>query len=484
MPRAYFEQYLARNVQTVHILKEMDDVIGEFTSCCPVMLVSKCVDGRVHGSKGKGYPIGAISFIRTEGAKIDIDSKNVRLWEMINGVIADAHEKTPHMPALIISLGHYAKSDPHRSCAAHACDNAKALATVAEQTKRLREFYYDPQRIEKYDRHQVFFLHGMTNTDDMSESICFEHGECIDSGEIIDRYELTHPSQIFSDVFLSEPVQDPATKKYVSDLPVRDLLDGPVAPLYQDLKTALSMETFLLRRLTEIVNRKGRGSHEILRDDVFHHLYDLINSVRDLPQGLKGPLLYQTVWNIAYALYQRRRLETMSEEERTKHLDHAEELVCYGEGFETLARNKALLVKPGRGDEIQALTTAKHVLLKYSAFKKIPMVHMNVELTDTVSSWDSYRANVAAKLMRMKDNVSSIFGRDISILCTYSYKNEKQFYPVTIGNDDPRELLSMSIPDAFGSSHKNYTRVNFSHEETEYTKSMFGRMRMLEIGQR
>ena len=45
-------------------------------------------------------------------------------------------------------------------------------------------------------------------------------------------------------------------------------------------------------------------------------------------------------------------------------IDHAEELVCYGDGFETLPRNKAVLVKTGRGDDIDALTVAKNVVEK------------------------------------------------------------------------------------------------------------------------
>ena len=475
--REFFTGYLSENVQTVKIMKEMDEIIREFKSCAPVMFVWKCIDGRVHGSKGKGYPIGTIQFGRTEGAKIDIDSKNIRLWEIINASIADAEQKTPGMPAVMISLGHYAKSDPHRSCAAHGCDNAKALATVEGQTRKLREEYYNPENIEPYTRDQVVFIHGMTNTDDMSETLIFEHGEKIDSGDLIDELGLSHPSNVFSTQFLDEPIHDPTTRKHVGPISVQTLLEGTEAPMYQELRTALAMETFLMRRISEIVNKNGRGAEEILNKKVFDHLYKKLKGIKDLPSSLVGPLLYQFVWNIAYALYQRSRLEGMPEAEQKKHLDHAEDLVCYGEGFETLSRNKTCLVKPGRGDELAALTTAKKVLLTYSPLKELPMVHINIELTDKIGSWDSYRLNVLAKLRRMKDNMNKIFGKNVHVLCTYSYKNEKKFYPIIANSRDQRECAEQNVIAPF-TSETHFSPENFSHVEFDYTQGMLQHAKM------
>ena len=469
--REFFERYLAENVQIVQTLKEMEDIVREFRQCALIMLVWKCVDGRVHGSKGKGYPTGTILFARTEGANIDIDPKNTRLWEIINTVIADAQMRTTDMPAVVIILGHYAKSKPHRSCAAHGFNDEKALATVEVQIRKLREEYYDPKRAEPYSRDQVVFLHGMTNTDDMSETLYFEHGENIDSGALIAELTLQHPSDVFSETFLNESIHDPTTRKYVGTGTVRSFLEGSNAPMYRHLKTALAMETFLMRRIGEIVNRDGKGAEQILNRKVFDALFAQINGIKDLPVSLKGPLMYQFIWNIAYALYQRNRLQEMDAKEREQHLDHAEQLVCYGEGFETLTRNKALLVKPGRGDEIQALTTAKNVLLKYSPLKHMPMVHINIELTDKISSWDSYKMNVMAKLMRMRDNEEKIFGEKGHIMCTYSYKDEKQFYPVRVSRSDPREVMQTDITDAFASDTQ-YTPVNFSHREFDFTREM------------
>ena len=49
----------------------------------------------------------------------------------------------------------------------------------------------------------------------------------------------------------------------------------------------------------------------------------------------------------------------MPDSEKAKHLDHDEELICYGDGFELLPRNKTILVKTGRGDDVNALQVAQ-----------------------------------------------------------------------------------------------------------------------------
>lgn len=476
--QAYFERYLSKNVQTVKTLKEMENIVQDFKSCAPVMLVWKCVDGRVHGSKGKGYPIGTIAFARTEGAKIDIDSKNVRLWKNINAAIADAEIKTPDMPAVMIILGHCSKSDNHRSCAAHGCNDAQAMQTVQEQTQVLRKQYYDPESIDFYTRDQVYFIHGMTNTDDMSETLVFEHGETIDSGNLINELGLSHPSQVFSEKFLSGTIHDPATKKFTKGLTGHEMLEGSEAPIYQELSVSLAMQAFLMRRISELVskhltNGNANGIDELLSPPVFKELMKKLNEVKDLPSSLKGPLLYQFVWNIAYALYQRARLSSMDATEQKEHLDHDEEIVCYGEGFETLPRNKAILVKPGRGDDIDTLNTAKKVLATYSRMKALPMVHINIELTDKIGSWDSYRLNVIAEMRRMKTNVYRVFGKNVRFLCTYSYRNEKKFYPVTAAPErspDANECMDISIVQGF--NEKTYSPDNISHAEFDYTRDM------------
>lgn len=475
--RDYFEHYLSKNVQTVKTLKEMSEIIQDFNSCAPVMLVWKCVDGRVHGSKGKGYPIGTINFARTEGAKIDIDSKNVRLWKNINAVIADAEMKTPDMPAVTIILGHFSKSDNHRSCAAHGCNDALAMETVREQTQKLRQEYYDDP-IEQYTRDQVYFIHGMTNTDDMSETLVFEGGETIDSGKIIDELQLSDPSQVFSEKFLRSVIHDPATKKYAKALTGKQMLEGSEAPIYQELSVSLAMQAYLMRKISEMVNKhmsdsNANGIDEILNPVVFKDLMKKLNDIKDLPASLKGPLLYQFVWNIAYALYQRTRLTGMQAQEQKEHLDHDEELVCYGEGFVTLPRNKAILVKPGRGDDIDTLETAKKVLARYSRMKALPMVHINIELTDKIGSWISYNWNVVAEMRRMKKNVYQVFGKNVRFLCTYSYINEKKFYPVTAAPEkkpDPNECMDMSVTHGF--SETTYSPENISHAEFDYTRDM------------
>jgi hypothetical protein len=82
------------------------------------------------------------------------------------------------------------------------------------------------------------------------------------------------------------------------------------------------------------------------------------------PVTLAGPILYQIIWNITYALSQIKINSMLSPEALESRIDHAEELVSYGDGFEMLQRNKTVLVKTGRGDDVDALTVAKRVLEK------------------------------------------------------------------------------------------------------------------------
>jgi hypothetical protein len=63
----YFHRYLSDNIQDTDTLERMQSVIAEFTARAPKVVVMKCIDGRVHGSKSMGYPPTAIRFGRTDG---------------------------------------------------------------------------------------------------------------------------------------------------------------------------------------------------------------------------------------------------------------------------------------------------------------------------------------------------------------------------------------------------------------------------------
>ncbi|MBU3915522.1 hypothetical protein KKA14_08295 [bacterium] len=101
---AFFHKYLAANISDTDVLERMKDVINEFISCAPKVIVMKCIDGRTHGSIAKGYPPSTIRFGRTDGNKVSLDKSNFWYWNRIDRVVKDAHFNTPRTPALFMVL--------------------------------------------------------------------------------------------------------------------------------------------------------------------------------------------------------------------------------------------------------------------------------------------------------------------------------------------------------------------------------------------
>ena len=151
-------------------------------------------------------------------------------------------------------------------------------------------------------------------------------------------------------------------------------------------------------------------------------------------------------------------------------MDHAEELICYGDGFETLLRNKAVLVKTGRGDDIEALQVAKAVLNKnrarYHQNHKL-LVHINIEVNGQMMRWDDFNDNVGARILTMCRNVDHVFGDDVALLTSYSYSNEKRFYPVKISRNDARLVYPADVISAINSQLK-FSNMSLKAEESLY----------------
>lgn len=72
----YLDQYLEENILQSETIHRMKHVIREFSIRAPKVLVTKCIDGRVHGSKLKGYPVTTIRFGRTDGNIVSTNLNN------------------------------------------------------------------------------------------------------------------------------------------------------------------------------------------------------------------------------------------------------------------------------------------------------------------------------------------------------------------------------------------------------------------------
>ncbi|EMO30459.1 hypothetical protein LEP1GSC170_2878 [Leptospira interrogans serovar Bataviae str. HAI135] len=210
------------------------------------------------------------------------------------------------------------------------------------------------------------------------------------------------------------------------------------------------MKTYLIREVTGIIVSDDFVSQKLIQPDLFNALTQKLFSVKDLPPLLIPALLYQSVWNITYSLYHKRKLSDLNEVQRWKILDHAEELICYGDGFELLQRNKAILVKTGRGNDIDALNVARKVLEKNRAKQSDQnpiLVHLNIEISGELSAWEDINENISSKTNTLLRNLEQVFQNvETVILTTYSYRDQKRFYPIHTKKDNrityPVDILS------------------------------------------
>jgi hypothetical protein len=210
-----------------------------------------------------------------------------------------------------------------------------------------------------------------------------------------------------------------------------------------------------------------------------------LSAVHDLPERLLAPLVYQTLWNVAHTLHERERLASVTEAVRRRELEHAEEKVGYGEGFEIARRNRLVLAKPGRGDDQLALQVARKVLLANRERDRQPhppLVHVNVELAGDVDSWEAFNRDVLAPLLTRVDNVHTVFGEDCRVLTTYSRTSEKCFYPVRINSDmepqphfadDARECFPVDVT-------RGLTNQNFHRQQLALREQVYKHMMLLE----
>jgi len=464
--------YLIDNVVASETIRGMRDAIRLFQSYAPRVLVSKCIDGRVHGSDAKGYPPTTVTFSRTDGNRVALTPENTYFWNRVNGVMLSARRHTPDCPALFIALGHFAELGT--GCAAHGQDRAAALAEVAEQARRLRA---------RYRPEDLFVLHGMTNTDDGAEMLVFPDGRTLDTAAIVATLDtstspLRSPADVFAAEFLAHPLDDPPTDRAVGRRAPGELLaDGS---LFDDLQTRIAMEDYLLREVTQIVRNRSRNN-VVFAPRVFTAVRRILECVRGLPDLLQAPLTYQTLWNVAWTLHERCRLPLLTDAERVDRLQHCESKVGYGEGFEIERRNRLVLAKPGRGDDQKALTVARDVLAanrRRLPRPYPPLVHINLELAGDVDSWDAFDHDVLAQLQTRIDNVEEVFGADCRILTTYSRAVEKCFYPISAdagirgfaaGRDS---RLSFPVDVTRGLSDAEFTREQLFLREQIYRQMM------------
>ena len=456
--KEYISNYLKENIIESETLHRMKPVISEFASRAPKILVTKCIDGRVHGSKAKGYPTTTIRFGRTDGNIVSTAKNNYSFWNRIDSTVNDAICNTPEMPAIFIAYMH--KSDKGFGCAAHNNNEEESLKAIQNQTHEI-------QKIFSTDR--LYVLQGITNTDSMAETLLFDESIRISSEDLISDFSLNNLTDIFYKGFLKYPIKDPATARFVNFKTPEELMIGNPPLFHSDFQTSLSLKSFLLLEISRIINENDPLSQKLVQPDLFHALLSHLKKIKSLPKTLIPAFFYQMFWNISYAINQKNKLDSMTESEQLKIIDHAEELICYGDGFELLPRNKTILVKTGRGNDIEALQVAKRVLEKNRS-KKNPeyskIIHLNIEVSGEQISWEDFNENISSKLHTMLRPISEIFDQDINILTTYSYRDQKRFYPINTIQDN-RIINPVNIIDGINST-LHFSNMGLKSRESLY----------------
>ena len=464
----FFHKYLSENISDADTLERMRHVISEFAARAPKMIVMKCIDGRVHGSKAKGYPPTTIRFGRTDGNKVSLDKGNFWYWNRIDRAVKDAHFNTPETPAVFIAFMHH--SARGLGCSSHNSNNAEAFKSIQAQITEVRKVYQEQE---------LFVMGGDTNTDIMAETLIFPENLRINSEDIIRYCNLKKPRDVFHEFFLGNRIDDVATSRNVGHKLPEQLLDGINPEIFTNFQTCLNLENYLLREITTTFNKDRGDLKRIIRPDILDYIFITLDKAQ-IPGTLVGPVLYQIIWNITYALYQINLISTLGPEALDRHLDHAEELVCYGDGFETLPRNKSVLVKTGRGDDVDALNVAKMVLdnnrKRYRQEHKL-LVHINIEVNGEMMTWDDFNDNVGSRILTMRRNVDYVFGMDVAILTTYSYRDQKRFYPVIISKNDPRIVYRADVISEINSSLK-FSNISLKAQEMHYKASYIGNMNL------
>jgi hypothetical protein len=443
--RDWFHRYLTENDAAADALGRMRHVIAEFSARAPRLVAMSCIDGRVHGSANRGYPPTTVRVGRTEGNNVSLERGNFWYWNRIDRAVADAHVNTPETPAVFIAFMHH--SPLGHGCAAHKSVDAAALAAVERQVAAVRQ---------TYTARQLYTILGDTNTDTMAERLVFEGGEQIDADAVIRDGHLRLPRDVFDDAFLTRPFDDVATARDVGQRTPDELLAGFRPAFFEDFEVCLDVQSYLLREISSRAQRDRGELRRLVRADVLDGLLATLDRA-SLPSTLVGPILYQVVWNVAYALYQTNLLEHLPPDEVARQIDHAEELVCYGDGFGTLPRNRCVLVKRGRGNDGDALAVAREVMRKNRLRHPQdhpPLVHLNVEVNGQMVCWNDFNDNVGAHLWTMLRAVDEVYGQDVALLTTYSYRDEKRFYPVRILADDPRLAYPTDVLAEINSSLK------------------------------
>ena len=488
--RGYFLECLAKNRESSALRREMGETIARFRDQAPEILLRKCMDGRTNTTDHKGCPPTTVDNQRSDGNKALVDPNNTDFWLPIRITMVRAAARTPGQPALFITAAHRSKLSG--SCAAYAKahdrkenTDRRSLQGVIDQALDVMISLYDTP-----DAGRIYCMAAMTNTDTGAMELRVPSGEKLfNAEEVIECNGWTMPTEVFAQPFLDLVIDDPDAHQSIQGRTLRSLFGDSPAEAVTKPRVKIALEAYLLKRFNEVL-ASGAALQTIVSPAAAEAIAEAIRRAEHLPTSLAGFVSYLISWNLAYALEQTRQLLQLAEgsEALDMRVSHDERLVGYGNGFEAATKhNNMLLVKPGSGNDRQAISVAKNVIEGVAERRKLlqrPLVHLNIELDAPITTWEQL-TTVLARMTTKLGVIRSVFGAESSVrvMTTYSYAHgvqgvamAKQFFPLNPNPADqlivcPGNLCNIDAPRDFSAERlrkceQDYTNVAAAGEPT------------------
>ncbi len=485
----YFTEYLAANRENAALLREMGETINHFRHEAPEILLRKCMDGRTNTTDHKGCPPTTVENQRSDGNKALVDPNNTDFWLPIRIKMVRAACRTPGKPAIFITAAH--RSKLAGSCAAYAKPHdrkentdRRALQGVIDQALDVENALFGTP-----DADRLYCLAAITNTDIGAMELHVPSGEqLIDAEEVMARNRWMAPGQVFSREFLDLSINDPDAHESIQGRTLRSLLSGPPAEAVANQRVKIAMEAYLLKQFNMVCS-KGEDLQTLVSPSAAEAIGQALDRAERLPSSLAGFVAYLIAWNLTYALEQTRQLLQLEESDPDAldhRVGHDERLIGYGNGFEAATKhNNMLLVKPGSGNDRQAISVARNVIEGVAERRHLPrrpLVHLNIELDAPITTWQQL-TTVLARMNTKMAVIRSVFGADshVRVMTTYSYSHgvqdvniSKQFFPLNPNPADrlivcPENLSEIDSPDNFSAERlreleHRYTNLSANSE--------------------
>lgn len=480
---SYFTEYLAENRENAAMLREMAETIGHFREEAPEILLRKCMDGRTNTTDHKGCPPTTVENQRSDGNKAIVDPNNTDFWLPIRIKMVRAACRTPGKPAMFITAAHRSKLSG--SCAAYAKQHdrkentdRRALQGVIDQALDVENALYGTP-----DADRLYCVAAMTNTDTGAMELHVPSGEeLIDAEEVMARNRWMSPVQVFSRSFLDMSIDDPDAHESIRSRTLRSLFAGPPAEAVEDPRVKIALEAYLLKQFNRVCSNGGE-LESIVSAEAAEAIGQALQRAEKLPRSLAGFVAYLIAWNLAYALEQTRELLQLEEDpDALDHrVGHDERMIGYGNGFEAATKhNNMLLVKPGSGNDRQAISVARNVIDAVAERRKLPkrpLVHLNIELDAPITTWQQL-TTVLARMNTKMGVIRSVFGADsnVRVMTTYSYSHgvsgvniSKQFFPLNPNPADrlivcPGNLCDVASPEDFSAERLRELEHDYSNQ--------------------